>query len=165
MSSGAGQGGGQVGGAAEEPGHGDRVHVVVVADDLAVAYPDHAERGVPVGLPGRLGPAVVGDLGDHDLGVVGLADHCFHAVHNHQVPGPAQVLEVVTDGLAAPELGGLPGQAERIGEHAVLGEQVGEVHAFPGDHAADLLGDLARATGHDSCLPIIGTVTPLRLYG
>ena len=70
-----GQGGGQVAGAAEQPGYGDRVHVVVIADDLAVAHPDHAEGGMPVGLPGRLRPAVVGDLGDHDLGVVGLADH------------------------------------------------------------------------------------------
>jgi hypothetical protein len=33
---GLGQGGGQVAGAAEQPGQGDRVHIVVVADDLAV---------------------------------------------------------------------------------------------------------------------------------
>ena len=107
----------------------------------------------------------MGDLGDHDFGVVGLADQGLDALHDQQVPAPAQVPEVAPDGLAAVQFGGLPRQAERIGEHAVLGEQVGEFHAFPGDHAADLLGDLARATGHDCCLPIIGTVTPLRLYG
>src|SRR5690349_13107229 len=160
-----GRGGGQVAGAAEQPGQGDRVHVIVVADDLAVAHPDHAEGGVPVGFPRRLGPAVVGDLGDHDLRVVCLADHGLDALHDQQVTGPAPVLEVLPDGLAAAQFSGLAGQAERVGEHPVFGEQVGEVHAFPGDHAADLLGDLARATGHDSCLPIIGTVTPLRLYG
>ena len=107
----------------------------------------------------------MGDLGDHDLGIVGLADQGLDARHDQQVPGPAQVPEVAPDGLAAVQFGGLPRQAERIGEHAVLGEQVSEFHAFPGDHAADLLGDLARATGHDYCLPIIGTVTPLKLYG
>ena len=51
---GVAQGGGQFGGAAEQSGHGDRVDVVVVADDLAVAHPDHAEGGVPLWLPGRL---------------------------------------------------------------------------------------------------------------
>jgi hypothetical protein len=163
--SGAGQGCGQFAGAAEQPGQGDRVHVVVITDDLAVAYPDNAERSVPVGLPGRLRPAVVGDLGDHDLGVVGLPDHGLDTLHDQQVAGPAPAPEVIPDSLPAAQLGGLPGQAERVGEDSVLGEQVGEVHAFPGDHAANLLGDFARATGHDSCLPIIGTVTPLKLYG
>jgi hypothetical protein len=39
------RGGGEFAGAAEQPGQGDRVHVVVVADDLAVAYPDDAKGG------------------------------------------------------------------------------------------------------------------------
>ena len=52
--SGMAQCGGQFGGTAEQPGHGDRVHVVVVADDLAVTHPDHAKGGVPIGLPDRI---------------------------------------------------------------------------------------------------------------
>ena len=35
---------------------------------------------------------------------------------------------------------------------AAVAKLFDEVHAFPGDHTADLLGDLARATGHDICL-------------
>src|SRR5215470_2095462 len=38
--SGRGERGGEVAGAAEQPGHGDRVHVVLVADDQPVADPD-----------------------------------------------------------------------------------------------------------------------------
>jgi hypothetical protein len=56
---------------------------------------------------------MVGDLGDHDLGVVGLADHGLDALHDQQVTTPAPALEVVTDGLAAAELGGLPGAGRR----------------------------------------------------
>jgi hypothetical protein len=122
-------------------------------DDLAVADPDHAQGGVPVGLAGRLRVAVMGDLGDHDLRVVGLPDHGLDALHHQQVPRPAAALEVGADGLAAAELVRLAGQAERVGEHPVRGEQVGEVDALPGDHAADLLGDLTRATGHDQLPP------------
>jgi hypothetical protein len=42
-----GECGGEVPRAAEEPGQGDRVHVVVIADDLAVSDPDDAEGGEP----------------------------------------------------------------------------------------------------------------------
>jgi hypothetical protein len=76
----------------------------------------------------------------------------------------AQVGEEGADGVAAAEFGGLAGEAERVGEHAVLGEQVGELDTFAGHHAADLFGDLARAAGHEMP-PIIGTVTPFGLYG
>ena len=107
---------------------------------------------------------MVGDLGDDDLGVVGLADDCLHARHVEQVAGPAELAEPGPDGLAAAQFGGLARHAERVGEHPVRGEQVGELDAFPSDHQADLLGDLAWAPGHDMP-PTIGTVTPLRLYG
>ena len=116
-------------------------------------------------MAGRLRISVVGDLGDHDLRVVGLPDHGLDPFHHQQVPCPAAAVKVGADGLAAAELVRLAGQPERVGEDSVRGEQVGEIDAFPGDHAADLLGDLTRATGHDSCLLIIGTVTPLKLYG
>jgi hypothetical protein len=133
-------------------------------DDLAVADSYDAEGEVPVGRVGGLGPSVVGDLGDDDLGIVGLADHRLDAVHDEQVAGPAQVGEEGADGVAAAEFGGLAGEAERVGEHAVLGEQAGELDAFAGHHAADLFGDLAGAAGHEMP-PIIGTVTPFELYG
>ena len=119
---------------------------------------------MPVRRVGGLGPPVVGDLGDDDLGIVGLADHRLDAVHDEQVAGLAQVGEEGADGVAAAEFGGLAGEAERVGEHAVLGEQVGELDAFAGHHAADLFGDFAGAAGHEMP-PIIGTVTPFELYG
>ena len=46
-----------------------------------------------------------------------------------------------------PQFRRLPGQGERVGEHAVGGEQVGEHHPLPGHHLPDLLGDLTRAYG------------------
>ena len=107
---------------------------------------------------------MVGDLGDDDLGIVGLADHRLDAVHDEQVAGPAQVGEEGADGVAATEFGGLAGEAERVGKHAVLSEQAGELDAFAGHHTADLFGDLAGAAGHEMP-PIIGTMTPFELYG
>jgi hypothetical protein len=50
------------------------------------------------------------------------------------------------------QFGGLAGEAERVGEHAVLREQVGELDAFAGHHAADLFGNLARGAGHGRLL-------------
>ena len=71
------EGGGEVFGAAEETGQGDRVHVIVVADDLAVANPDDAERGEPIRLAGhrrldeaRAG-AVAADPGEAFFGFLG----------------------------------------------------------------------------------------------
>src|SRR6202042_3248730 len=119
-----------------------------------------AEGEVPVGRVGGLGPPVVRDLGDDDLGVAGLADQRLDAVHDEQVAGSAPVGEEGADGVAAAEFGGMAREAERVGEHAVLGE----LDALAGHHAADLFGDFAGAAGHEMP-PIIGTVTPLRLYG
>ena len=94
------------------------------------------------------------DLGDHDFGVIGLADQDLDALHDQQVPAPAQVPEVAPDGLAAVQFGGLPRQAERIGEHAVLGEQVGEFHA------SDLVSDAkARADAADPGEAFFGFLT------
>ena len=54
-----GECGGEVPLAAEEPGQGDRVHVVVIADDLAVADPDDAEGGERVRPAAGVGPGTV----------------------------------------------------------------------------------------------------------
>jgi AcrR family transcriptional regulator len=42
----------------------------------------------------------MGDLGDDDLGIVGLADHGLDAVHDEQVAGSAPVGEEGADGVA-----------------------------------------------------------------
>src|SRR5215470_1640851 len=57
--SGAGESGGELAGAAEQPGQGDRVHVVVVADDLAVPHPDDTQCGKSVRRVGHVRPAMV----------------------------------------------------------------------------------------------------------
>jgi AcrR family transcriptional regulator len=56
--SGGAESGGEFPGAAEHAGAGDRVHVVVVADDLAAAHPDDAQSGELVGRAG-VGPGTV----------------------------------------------------------------------------------------------------------
>jgi hypothetical protein len=69
-----GERGGEIPSAAEEPGQRDRVHVVVIADDLAVSDPDDAKGGERVRPAGDGGLAVVGDLRDHHVRVAGLPD-------------------------------------------------------------------------------------------
>src|SRR3984957_20918152 len=56
-----GERGGEIPCAAGEPGQGDRVHVVVIADDLAVSDPDDAEGGERVRPAGDGGVAAVGE--------------------------------------------------------------------------------------------------------
>jgi hypothetical protein len=67
----------------EQAGEGDRVHVM---DDLATADPDYAQRGELVRGAGDVGLAVVGDLGEHYLGVVGLPYLRVHPFHGEQLP-------------------------------------------------------------------------------
>jgi hypothetical protein len=109
---------------------------------------------------------VVGDLGDHDLEVVGLPDGGLDFLDLEQFAGPGRSGEMGADGLPAGEFGRPAGRGERVGEHAVGGEQVGEDHRLAGHHLSHELGDFAWRTGHErSSVARIGTMAPLRLYG
>ncbi len=95
---------------------------------------------------------MVGDLGDHHLGVVGLADHGVDAFHDEGRATAGPLREVGADRVAAVQLRRLAGEGERVGEDTVGGEQVGEHHPLAGHHLPYQLGDFAWGAGHTGLL-------------
>jgi hypothetical protein len=166
--SGRGERGDEVLGAPEQRRHRDRVHVVVVLRDLPVADADDTERTEAVRAARAVRVAVVLDLDDDHFRVVGVPHDHVDALDLEQRPPGGRGAVVLADGVAALELAWRPGRSEGVAQDAVDGEEVAEDHAFPGDHPADVLDDLARAAAHvilPGSKPRIGTVTPFRRYG
>jgi hypothetical protein len=91
---------------------------------------------------------VVLDLDDDDLRVVGVPHDHVDALDLEQGPTGGRGAVVLADRVAPRQLPRHSRRSERIAQDTVGGEEVGEDHALPGDHPADLLDDLARASVH-----------------